>query len=438
VTYWPEIGATMRAPRLRFDPAVPSRAHTHPFIGLRQHGAYSLGALEGESPRLLLVYPTALAAQAQALSQKLLGGAGTYPGFARLFGLPDQFAANLAEHELQIGAMSIPEMREAYERELREWAQAPGREDPDLAIVVVPGSDPWELETPYYAAKSFFASRAIPSQMVTSELLNDQRQLGWSLANIALASFAKLGGIPWVVDAREDEGDLVIGIGRAEVAHGSERRRIFGYAVAFIHNGANLDTASFTPAADESSYRERLTEAITHALEAERSVDEEPRRIIIHLAKRTGGTEVEAARAALERSAHASLPVAFLRIDDTSLFEFINTSVDTYAPPKGLCVRLGERRALLQSEGETKYGPSRRPLLLELDRRSTVGPEELGRLTLQAFRLAHANWRGFNSRSKPVTLLYGEQLAELVGYMEQARWGPSTLSDKLQRRPWFL
>lgn len=438
MSYWPEVGSTIRPPRLRFDPAVPSRAHEHPYIGLRQYGAYSLGDLEGSKPRLLLLYPSALAEQARALSQKLLGGSGTYPGFTRLFGLPAEFAANFEEHELKIGQMSLPEMRTAYDAELRAWAETPGRQNPDLALVIVPGSDPWELDTPYYAAKSFFATRAIPSQMVTSELLTDQRQLGWSLANIALASFAKLGGTPWVVNAREDEGDLVIGVGRAKVRHGSDRRRIFGYAVAFIHNGAYLDTASFTPAADEASYLEHLTAAIAHAVQAERPIDEEPKRIIIHLAKRTGGAEVEAARSALERTEYSSLPVAFLRIDDTSLFEFINTGVDTYAPPKGLCVRLGERRALLQTEGATNFGPSRRPLLLELDGRSTVAPQDLGRLALQAFRLAHANWRGFNARSKPVTLLYGEQLAELVGYMEQARWDPSTLSDTLQRRPWFL
>jgi hypothetical protein len=35
----------------------------------------------------------------------------------------------------------------------------------------------------------------------------------------------------------------------------------------------------------------------------------------------------------------------------------------------------------------------------------------------QVFRLAHATWRGFTARSKPATLVYGEQLAGLVGHL---------------------
>jgi hypothetical protein len=273
--------------------------------------------------------------------------------------------------------------------------------------------------------------------MVTTELIRDERRLGWSLANIALASFAKLGGRPWVVDARGDD-DLVIGIGRADVRDGEGRRRIFGYAVAVISNGAYLDLATFAPASDESQYQERLTEAVAEALDT-LGPDNPPTRIVIHLAKRTGKTEINAVEAALKGEHWEGLPTAYLRVDDSSLFEFMDGGQGTYAAPKGLAVQLGERRALVQTEGASNLGPARRPLLLELDRRSRVGPEDLGRLTRQVFRLAHANWRGFNARSKPVTIFYGEQLAELAGYIAQASdWDPATLKPELRRRPWFL
>jgi hypothetical protein len=74
-----------------------------------------------------------------------------------------------------------------------------------------------------------------------------------------------------------------------------------------------------------------------------------------------------------------------------------------------------------------------------MDRRSDVGPEALDGLVGQAYRLAAANWRGFNSQSKPVTLLYGERLATLVGYMEEVgAWDPLALRSELRIRPWFL
>jgi hypothetical protein len=112
---------------------------------------------------------------------------------------------------------------------------------------------------------------------------------------------------------------------------------------------------------------------------------------------------------------------------------------DTFAPPKGIIVRFGERKTLLQTEGLTPVGVPSGPLLIELDERSDVGPEALDELASQTFRLAHANWRGFNARSQPVTLVYGELLARLVGYLEEvATWDPSLLRSELRERPWFL
>src|SRR5438067_551122 len=105
----------------------------------------------------------------------------------------------------------------------------------------------------------------------------------------------------------------------------------------------------------------------------------------------------------------------------------------------GLAVRLSPRRALLQTEGLGPLGPPEGPLLIDPDERSNVGEEALDGLVAQAFRLAHANWRGFNARSQPVSLAYGELLAKLVGYLEEVdTWDPRLLRSDLQERPWFL
>ena len=206
-----------------------------------------------------------------------------------------------------------------------------------------------------------------------------------------------------------------------------------------MSNGSYLATHSRPPAVEEATYEQRLTEAITEALQEGGGSDVAPKRIVIHLARRTGQRELRAAQNALAAAGMQDVPVAFLRIDDTSLFEFLDGTDKRYAPPKGLILRLGERRALLQVETITAYGPARRPLLVELDERSTVGPDDFGSLALQVYRLGHANWRGFNARSKPVTLLYGERLAELVGYLTQrGEWNPSAMSADLRHRPWFL
>lgn len=431
------VGSVMHAPRLRFGQGVPSRADDKAWRGLRRFGAFSLHKFPTQSADVLLVYPRDARAEAHTLRDRLFNGFGQYPGFKGLFGLPPKFELKVSEYVIEPDG-SDAHSGELYKRRLEEWARSRDAV-PDLAVVMHPISDRWETDSAYYAAKVFFGREGVPTQMVTSELATDSARLGWSLANIALATFAKLGGRPWVVDARGEESDLVIGIGRADIRDGAGRRRIFGYAVAVISNGAYLDLATADPASDEGAYQKALTKAVKEALET-LGPDNPPSRIVIHLAKRTGKTEIQAVQAALKSEPWAAdLPTAFLRVDDSSLFEFLNGEKGTYAAPKGLTVRLGERRALVQTEEASTLGPARRPLLLELDTRSTVGPEELGRLTRQVFRLAHANWRGLNARSKPVTIFYGEQLAELAGYIAQSSdWDPTTLKPELRQRPWFL
>ncbi len=144
----------------------------------------------------------------------------------------------------------------AYRDQISTWNESQSGRDPQLALVLVPHSEHWETETPYYESKALFARLGMPTQMVTAELLQDDREFGWSVANIALATFAKLGGIPWVVEAPAEDQDLVLGIGRADIRHAAGPRRIFGYAVAFTSNGAYRQVWGFAPAADEETYAE--------------------------------------------------------------------------------------------------------------------------------------------------------------------------------------
>ncbi len=172
---------------------------------------------------MLFVFPEELRALSRQLASVLAKGQGTYPGFQQLFRveLDTQtmydslaFEANLSE---RAGAAA------AYREAIADWNTRPRAHDPELAIVLVPHSERWEVEQPYYEAKAAFAQLGIPTQMVTSELVSNPRQFGWAVANIALAAFAKLGGVPWTVEAPGDDSDLEIGIGRADIRTNASR-----------------------------------------------------------------------------------------------------------------------------------------------------------------------------------------------------------------------
>jgi hypothetical protein len=428
-----------KPPFLRFDPAIPGRRSQQSYQGLRLHGPFDSQRVQLSENSLLFVFPEELRQLAQQLARVLAKGQGSYPGFQQMFHVDldtqTMYDSLVFDADLSDRAAAAA----AYRKAIADWHQLPGSHEPRLAIVLVPHSERWEIEQPYYEAKASFAQLGIPTQMVTSELVSNPSQFGWAVANIGLQAFAKLGGVPWTVEAPGGEADLVIGIGRADVRTSAGYERIFGYALSFIGNGVYRHTWAFQPAVDEDAYEARLESIVVDALEDEKHRDQPLQRIVIHLTRRTGKPEIGAVQRAMQR-ANVDLPTAFLRIDSTTLYDLADGSVQaTFGPPKGLSVRLTERRLLLQSEEVSPAGAPDGPLLIELDDRSTVPPDELPALAEQAFRLSHANWRGFNARSQPATVAYSELLARLAGYLEEVEtWRPVFLPKELQERPWFL
>ena len=418
---------------LRFDPAITTRAGPDAYRGVAAHGPFDNSRVRIGDGSLLFVFPEVMREQARDLFRAVVRGVGNYPGFERMFGVAVDERRAVQHLVVGGGLQDLRSAASAYRSAIEDWG-AGGRAD--LALVVVPHSEQWEVERPYYEAKAALADLGVPSQMVTAELVADERQFPWAVANIALAAFAKLGGVPWTVEAPAGDDDLVLGVGRREVGPEGARRRVFGYAVAFVSNGIYRHTWSVTPTADEDEYADRLRAAVGDALRED--TDATPRRVVVHLAKRTGRTEVRAVERALA-DARVDVPVALLRLDDSAIWDVADTDEDTFAPSKGTVVSLGARRALLQSDGLGATGAPDGPILVEMNSRSTVEPEAFDDLVAQAYRLAHANWRGFNARSKPATLVYGEQLAKLVGHMTDVEsWNPARIPVELARKPWFL
>lgn len=151
----PWTATVMKEPRLRFDAAIPSRSDTRAYQGLRAYGAYNLQGLE-QAPRLLLAYPSSMHREAERFGDKLLAGSGNYPGFTKLFGLPP-------EREPLVERLRLP--ASPHQTDLRRlklaldaWAGEQRQHEPDLAIVIVPHTDRWETQSPYYQAKEFWGS----------------------------------------------------------------------------------------------------------------------------------------------------------------------------------------------------------------------------------------------------------------------------------------
>src|SRR5690606_18337106 len=94
---------------------------------------------------------------------------------------------------------------------------------------------------PYLAAKARFVGQQIPVQEFTMENLGQpDARIVWSLNNMALATYAKLGGVPWLLTADSTIGhEVVFGIGSAmiQTSRLSAKERMVGITTVFTGDG---------------------------------------------------------------------------------------------------------------------------------------------------------------------------------------------------------
>ena len=112
-----------------------------------------------------------------------------------------------------------------------------------------------------------------------------------------------------------------------------------------------------------------------------------------------------------------------------------------FAPERGLGVQLGNRDMLLTSSGPkqvlTPFHGIPKPLYISIHRESTF--LDVNYIARQIYQFTSLNWRGFNPTTIPVTILYSDLIANLMGKLKSvSRWNPDIIRTKLRYSRWFL
>jgi hypothetical protein len=117
---------------------------------------------------------------------------------------------------------------------------------------------------------------------------------------------------------------------------------------------------------------------------------------------------------------------------------------ESFTPPKGIMVSLGDRRAILQVNGVTKEGRTvgragvGEPWQIRLLAQSNGAPS-FSTLCTHILALSGMNWRGLNAHETPVSIEYPERAAELLARFAEAGLDVAQLKEsKVMRRVWFL
>ena len=425
-------GETLQAPQLRFNASSLQAQHRNARQGLRLYGPYDAQRLATDRVRCAIIYPSSLSQVKSTIVDGLVNGSGQFSGFRSLFRIPLEFV-----QERAIRTESEDAVREVVTAILRDHR-------PDIFVLVTSDRN----ETLYSSAKAILLGNGIPSQVIRAETIRNSRGLAWSLENIALQIYAKIGGTPWTVMSPSGGRELVIGVSRALDRN---RNMVVGFITLFTHDGDYqlLYSLSPKPVSWENldGYRDALAQLMVEAYQEYSKHQGAPDKLVIHLCKRPGKFREVAAIEQAMLALGKNLPFALVHLNDDTSYRLFDTAHPTYVPQPGIKVDLNRHTALLFLDGRVPDASGQEvrkkrgvPRVLEvyLDRRSTIGANEFPRLVQQVFEFARVNWRGFNAQAIPATLNYSHLVARLVSEIGADNWNAIASSVSLRDKAWFL
>ncbi len=443
-------------PLLSFDPNG-SQSDSWAQRMLDRIGPYDRQSFETKRPRIAVVCEAGQRGRMAEAVADLLNGV---PDAVSRTGLVPHETGLVGRFRLQKACVEFFEAQaatgDAYAAASRRALEAAGAADRpwDLALVQVrrEWKERLESDSPYWATKATFLKRDVPVQALATDTMEMGRfEYACALANASLASYAKLGGKPWLLRARPStDHELVFGLGShtRRVGRRGGGDRVVGITTVFSSQGDYLLDAR-TAAVPFEQYPEKLMEVLTDAVgrvrreEAWRAGDTV--RLIFHAFTQVRRETADAVVAAVTRMDLDKVAFAFLHVAEEHPFTVLDTGQQSgkgaFAPERGQALEISEREWLVSLAGRKEVKvlgqgvPA--PVLLRLHPDSTF--KDMMYLSRQVADFACHSWRTFGPTSAPISLLYADEIAkQLAGLERTPGWDPDASTGRVMRRPWFL
>jgi hypothetical protein len=432
--------------------------------GINQHGPYSTPTFTPTEPTFCIICQKDHRGRVEQFIRKLLQGIPKTQQKMKPF--DTGFIRKYAIHNVQTHFFDVEgTSAEAYRRAIHQALKVQTQQGVQFDMALVEIEESFHALSgeadPYLVAKAEFLSHQIPVQEFEFETteIPDSR-LHYVLNNMALASYAKLGGTPWLVQANQPIAhELVIGLGSASVGDGrlGNRERIVGITTVFRGDG-NYCVSNVSDAVPFENYETELLNSLRQTISRmSKSMNWQPKehvRLVFHAFKPFKNAEAEAVKKLVAELGDYQAEYAFVHIVEQHpflLFDQQQKGVAAYdgtgknkgvlAPERGTFLRLSNNEMLIVLTGPKELKQSKdgmpSPILLRLGRGSTF--RDLPYLTRQVNTFARHSWRSFDNSPLPVTLMYSELIARLLGKLGAVSfWNPSLMIGKIGETRWFL
>ena len=332
-----------------------------------------------------------------------------------------------------------------------------GRRD-GVPIVLIPFEKfgkPEDSEK-YYRLKHKFLEHGISSQCVRLQTLKSENTFKWSVANIGLQIFAKLGGEPWKVRPA-NERCLIIGIGQA---HRKEKveivdentgksfnkfkiKKSFAYTVLTDSSGLYKDLIILSSGEEEEDYLKNLRK---HLQEVIKQYSDDYDKFVIHTTFSINKDEIGVIKKLVtQMSSDETQDREFvvMKFNDKNKYFGYATENNSLIPYESSFMKLSRDEYLVWFEGLQYHTSSsaksiERPVHVQFLYSPEHFNDENKKSHLQdALNLSGANWRGFNAKSFPVSVFYAKEIAKYINAFREINLNENNI-DWTGITPWFL
>jgi hypothetical protein len=436
------------------------RGKSHQFndFGIQKYGPYSKESFSPAKPKICVIHQDRKKGQVDLIVNKFLNGLPPVP-YGRdgktfeYTGLKTKFYLQDCSVEF-FGAAD--DTIEGYNKAITRALQASSAGKFDLALVQIDSGfrDRLGDNNPYLVAKARFVGQGIPVQEFTIETMGQQDdRIVWAINNMSLATYAKIGGTPWLLAAdRTIAHELVFGIGSA-IMHTSRlgiKERMVGITTVFTGDG-NYFLNNISAAVPSDEYFETLLNSLRATMNrVKQSYNWQPRdtvRLIFHAFKTFKDAEAEAVKQVMTELGDFNVEYAFVHVADSHPYLLFNTNQTgyykkgIYAPERGTYLQMSEHVSLVTLTGGKELKqindghPS--PVQLILHRDSTF--KDLPYLSKQVLKFGAHSWRSYQPAPMPVTVYYSQLMAQMLSQLGHVgSWNPDALYNKIGTTRWFL